>query len=299
MSRPLATVVLPYRDWRLGNSLWLSAHFLSSALQHGFVIQDAGFSPYDAWYPRFDSPFVAVDPAEAARWQRRRRWLRRCPSGRFGPFAHINSLRPGFLALQRQQNAARGICHQSLDDAHWRRLVSGARTVVATDYFFRATELVLRHRQEIRRVLAPNASVIHQADAAMGEFAGQRVLGVHQRLGDYRTYQGGRYAFPNEVYAQWIEQAVTVLPQGEWSIAVFSDECAGMPAIASLSVRRMKGDAAIDLECLSRCDAILGPPSSFSLWAAWIKDVPLVQMMTQDQVIGAGDFHPVDPLRMP
>lgn len=294
-----AKVVLPYRDWRLGNALWLSAHFYASALEHGFLIEDAGFDPYGTFFPRSGTPFLPVDPQRAARWQRWKRILPRVPSGRIGPWVHRNSWRPAFLALQRQQNTARGLRHLPLDGEPWRNTLRSARVVVATGYYFRANELVLRHAKEVRAGLGPSLAVLAAADQVTEGWGGRRVLGVHQRLGDYRTYQDGRFAFSPDTYSRWVRQVTEREPAVNWLIAVFSDENEPLPLVPGREVRRMSGDAATDLVCMARCDAILGPPSSFSLWAAWWGEVPLAQVDQADAPLPLDAFTRVDTLRMP
>jgi hypothetical protein len=39
-----------------------------------------------------------------------------------------------------------------------------------------------------------------------------------------------------------------------------------------------RGSAVEDLYSLARCDYLLGPPSTFSLWASFYGNVPLHQM---------------------
>ncbi|MDH4129338.1 MAG: hypothetical protein OEV44_11315, partial [Spirochaetota bacterium] len=45
-----------------------------------------------------------------------------------------------------------------------------------------------------------------------------------------------------------------------------------------------------DLYSLAECDYIIGPPSTFSSWASFYGNVPLLQLLTKDQKIEISDF---------
>jgi hypothetical protein len=45
-----------------------------------------------------------------------------------------------------------------------------------------------------------------------------------------------------------------------------------------------------DMYVLAACDAILGPPSTFSIWASYYGRVPLMQLEHRDQQVEIGPY---------
>ena len=55
-------------------------------------------------------------------------------------------------------------------------------------------------------------------------------------------------------------------------------------------MRQHNGTPYEDLYCLSCCDYIVGPPSTFSLWASFLKNVPLYHIRDLKKQIRIKDF---------
>lgn len=51
--------------------------------------------------------------------------------------------------------------------------------------------------------------------------------------------------------------------------------------------------AAMDLYSLSRCDYIIGPPSSFSRWASLMGHIPIYQIWNKNEEITEKSFSPL------
>jgi hypothetical protein len=54
-------------------------------------------------------------------------------------------------------------------------------------------------------------------------------------------------------------------------------------------IHLLNGNAPEDLYMLSACDALIGPPSTFSLVAAMYRDIPLYRMDSADEQLMAED----------
>ena len=53
---------------------------------------------------------------------------------------------------------------------------------------------------------------------------------------------------------------------------------------AGLEVNAGPGHEALDLYALSKCDLIIGPPSTYNLWASFLNDVPLFWIRDKNDV---------------
>lgn len=160
-------------------------------------------------------------------------------------------------------------------------------------------QLVEKHQQRIRSHLA-----IHPKYQAIGaEFiAAQRsqydfLIGVMIRQGDYRTWLNGRFFFEVEQYVAWMAQAAAIFAdKGRIGFVVASDEAQTPERFPGLSVQFTTGIAGAtghyieSMVELSLCDLIITTASTFSMWAAFIREVPILPIYNSAQVMSQKDL---------
>ncbi len=120
---------------------------------------------------------------------------------------------------------------------------------------------------------------------------GRLIIGIHIRRGDYRQWSEGRYFFEDSIYARVIremrEQAVSQL-QKDCLFVVFSDEAVTLPPDENLmiSAHRWYEDHVL----MGLCDYVVGPPSTFSIWACFIGGAKLLHLRSAEQPLRLADF---------
>jgi hypothetical protein len=72
---------------------------------------------------------------------------------------------------------------------------------------------------------------------------------------------------------------------------ICSNEAINATMYQGLTVCFGTGDPVEDLYCLSACDYIIGPPSSFSAWAAFYGDKPIRWIVASDDVPAIESFR--------
>lgn len=176
-----------------------------------------------------------------------------------------------------------------------RRLARRPWGVVMAGWHVRHYDLFLKYRREITDLFAFD----RPTPAAVTRCPGEVLLGVHIRRGDYDRWHGGRYFFTDDQYiAQIRRYAEIVAPQGRRVRVVLATND---PELDTERFRSMLADtvAAVDgpatsargdLEALSMCDCIMGPPSTFSLVAAMYRDIPLRFITDTDTSFTLDDF---------
>ena len=161
------------------------------------------------------------------------------------------------------------------------RMLLGHRHIVAEGWYARFYDLFLKYKQEIIALFDFDEQVRHPVDLLLDSQPQTDIrLGVHVRRGDYRRWHGGRYYYTDEQYISQIRQFL-VLHQGR-SVQLFVcgndpelNERAYREAFPGVTVTFPKGNPGEDLYLLSRCDYLMGAPSTFTLVAAMYRDVPL------------------------
>lgn len=99
----------------------------------------------------------------------------------------------------------------------------------------------------------------------------EMVIGVHMRRGDYATWKNGKYFYTDEQY-KIIMDHFAVQCRKNVTFVLFSNGTIDMNIWkdAKYSIVQAKGSAVQDLCCLSKCDHLIGPPSTFSGIASYL-----------------------------
>lgn len=177
------------------------------------------------------------------------------------------------------------------------RLLASARGMgaVAQGWWLRHYDLFLKYRDEITALFAFHPS---HPQALPRESADEVWLALHMRRGDYTRWHDGRYFFTDGQYAAAVRRLASLLPEGRrLCVAVFTNDpdpdCKGLRERIGAAAERVVfpcGSAVGDLEMMSQCDYIIGPPSTYSLVAAMYRDLPLYWIEEPEKEFTLGDF---------
>ncbi|ELZ23699.1 hypothetical protein C475_15548 [Halosimplex carlsbadense 2-9-1] len=161
----------------------------------------------------------------------------------------------------------------------------GEKVSVVSGWGVRAWPLVRQYSDKIRDELQIDNNYISKAEDHLSPVREESdlVLGAHIRHSDYRTWMSGQYFFPFVEYIDLLEDYVEKRhPNKNVSILVFSDEPQPVGEVDNKfkpSICQDDGaesDYPYDFAELSLCDRIIGPPSTFSTFAAFLGNSPLV-----------------------
>ena len=112
----------------------------------------------------------------------------------------------------------------------------------------------------------------------------EMIVGVHIRRGDYRFWQCGHYLFEISQYRTFCEQIIKLYPSKKLKFFISTNENITADDWTGIDYFVLSQSSAMkDLYCLSKCDLIVGPPSSFSRWAAFIGRKKLCFIQEKDQ----------------
>lgn len=117
------------------------------------------------------------------------------------------------------------------------------------------------------------------------------LVGVHIRKGDYKEWLEGKFYYGDEVYESFISQIEKLLAPHKVTFFISTNEDFSETIKEKHRILRIeKGNMAHDLYGLSKCDYIIGPPSTFSKWAALVGNVPLNHIYNSEKPISLKDF---------
>ena len=174
-----------------------------------------------------------------------------------------------------------GVDAPAKDYARQEQQLMNHRHVVAEGWYARWYDLVLKYKREIIGLFQFDEFVRENPDRLLASLPSSDIrLGLHIRRGDYRTWHGGRYFYTDEQYISIVRQFLEQHQGMTVQLIVCGndpelDEQAFREAFPTLTVVFPKGNPGEDLYLLSRCDRLMGAPSTFTLVAAMYCDVPL------------------------
>ena len=288
-------MVIAAKAGRLGNRLFLSAYFMANARALGYPLLNPALGEY---IPLFEGS--ACDPLSHFPVEEKRRdpeFAYQCSevllglASGAGVVAEMLGL-PGVLQLDiRASHDAEDqnydLCGVAFDEA-----LHSSRFLIVKGWKFRDDSNLVRFHSEISRYFRPVASIRQPAEKALEKArqAGDHIVGVHIRQGDYRDWKNGVHYFETEQYAYWMRELVALLPEKKISFLLCASDPIERTPFEGLSTVDGPGTVVSDLHALSLCDAIMGPPSTFSTWASYAGRVPLCMLQHAGQKITPADF---------
>lgn len=135
-------------------------------------------------------------------------------------------------------------------------------------------DLFLKYKSEILELFDFKEEIHHKVDKIISTTSnGDTIkIGVHIRRGDYQTFFNGIYYFYDYSYIHYIRQVMSLFPDKRFTIYICSNDNNlkkdyYIKGLSNAKVVFPNGNAGEDLCLLSKCDYLIGPPSSYSLVA--------------------------------
>ena len=284
-------LVIANKTGQLGNRLTVYAHMIGAARERGWTLLNPSFCEYAEHFLGTCGRLLTCGEAQLN--QRAIPLLERAAAYRLNRVAykcarvlqHLPLCRIGWARASNMPVYELTALMDRADERGWRLLFT-------QNYVFRQHRWCARHAEYIRRVFTPLP--VHQ-EAGRGALARARaggavLVGVHIRHGDYQQHLGGRFFFPFAAYAGLMQRMRTLLAPRAVSFLVCSNSPLTPAHFPGLDVHVGPGHLVADLSALSGCDWLLGPPSSFSAWAAFAGKRPLLVVEDPAADFGLGDF---------
>jgi len=174
---------------------------------------------------------------------------------------------------------------------------SKAKAVLLFGRFFRDYENMTLHQEMIRRYFTPIREISNKLEDFENEARknSDLLVGVHMRRGDYEQFADGRYYFSQTEYCAKMEELQRSSHNKKVKFVVCSNEKIDLSCFRNLDIVTGPGKAVEDMYALASCDYIMGPPSTFTLWASFYGKKPLCQMRNLTDPIDLSNFKHLPP----
>lgn len=148
---------------------------------------------------------------------------------------------------------------------------------------FKNNAALVAHRDEILDMVAIDPRHFLKPDKFLVEAKRRAttLVGVHIRRGDYRSFHGGKFMFDLADWARFMNSFLDEEPDQAVCFVISSDESISVAELRSsgfkgCAMQMADGNPCEDMALLSRCDFIMGVPSTFSWCAAFLGNRPLL-----------------------
>lgn len=169
-----------------------------------------------------------------------------------------------------------------------------SRLTILNGWNIRDRKSFNKHKDKIRKIFQPAPAYQKNIERFFNHLNGKPsfLVGVHIRHGDYKNWVGGKYYYPFETYAAICRQINQELSAQDTpcTFIIFSDDQVDMSLFEGLECVKGPGQVIEDLYAMSRCNLIIGPPSTFSMWASFYGSAPLYHVEDPGRKVSVRDF---------
>jgi len=139
----------------------------------------------------------------------------------------------------------------------------------------------------------PNEEIKEEVDSTFEDARKNAdiIVGIHIRKGDYKEWLDGKYYYEDDTYESLLAQMEHLLAPRKIKFFIATNGKVSNEITDNHQVFRIQnGNMAHDLYGLSKCDYIIGPPSTFSKWAALVGFVPLYHVYDVNKPVTVEDL---------
>jgi hypothetical protein len=289
-------VINNYKGGLLANRIISFAHFIANSIAYKYKLYNPEFDEFTPYFEGTSKNYFEGYPISTSLFNNH--FLDRAFSKIFRLWADITQqlfTKTGFYVLYRIfKSHDKKVVVFDLNDAGF---VMDAQTkrVIVEGWLFRDYANFNKYEDEIRKVFTPVDKYKLEVKSIMDSIKNKAdvVIGVHIRRGDYIRHEGGKFFFDNTVYADKMLQVKdSFTNEGKSCIFLICSNESIQPTYfpADLKLITANRHFITDLYCLAACDGIIGPPSTFSIWASFYGKVPLAQINSKDEIIKLGEY---------
>jgi len=323
-------LILSRKEGRLANRIILFAHFIANARSNNYTILNPSFEEYMEYFSVTSGNICSTYPAKTEKNKHAGHEAKRSrtKSMKISTTSHTISYIVGRSQNFRDRiirstnfifkkilyttiyNSIRIIAYIgftsskyhavinnddeefNLNNPNLQKLIKEKKFVFIRGWLNRDFENVERYSTEIRDYFRPQKKFQETVDNFINNIRGQGdiLIGIHIRRGDYKLFRGGLFFYKNEIYKRFMQSIVEEYPQKDVQFMICSDESLNYDDFSGFSITFGLNHELLDLYSLAQCDYILGPPSTYTMWASYYGRVPLFMISDPKSDVSMQNF---------
>lgn len=288
-------MIVDYKAGQLANRIFQFAYFIAHAAEHRYRLINPCFEEYKHLFDctdknKFPSGKISVVYSSNKTldhyFQRGVNLVRRKAKKNNGKISVVN-----FHTIRDTHD--KQYPEFDMNDPAFISLVK-RQVVFAKGWNYRHSGLLYQHADLLRKVFKPKEIYVEAVNVTIAD-ARERfdvIIGVHLRRGDYKNFFDGRWYYEDAVFAEKLKETKTCFEEKgkNCGFIVCSNEQVNKDAFAGMELITADRQAIVDLYLLASCDYIIGPPSTFTMWASFYGAVPLYVIRDKQKKINLSSF---------
>ncbi len=270
--------------------MFQTAHFIALSKTYGVKLSSIFLAPYCHYFSETEIDFFVRFPSKKTFFRNKKLKV-----GFYQLCSKLFSLisKIGFktkylevidLGWEKQLN---------IESDFFLKQASSKKLVVVMGWHFQHQINLYQFHEKICTYFTPKSFIVDKINSAITiqRKDSNLLVGVHIRRGDYTTFENGKYYYNDEVYVKTMSRIVSLFPNKKVKFIITSNECINANSFALFDFFILNGNAIEDLYSLAECDFVTGPPSTFSMWAAFYKLKPLYMIKDPEFEFTLSDFQ--------
>jgi hypothetical protein len=171
------------------------------------------------------------------------------------------------------------------------------KIVVTYGWLFRDITNFKKHSDKIKEYFTPSEKYYSNSLNILKNIRKEDscIVGIHIRRGDYESWRGGMFYYDDLFYIKLIKYLSKLLLKDYKSVEflVCSDEgiIKDLYSNCGCKIHYGTNNEIEDLYCFALCDLLVGPPSTYTIWASFYGQVPLYQVTKKALNFQLKDFN--------
>jgi len=286
-------IVIAAKPGQLGNMLVLFANFIGRAIESGLTVSNLAFDDYAAYFPATRDDLLCRFPARRSRFRdaRLRRALYRLSNFMVRLVARLG----GTLGPLRTITLRDWTTVFRLDSAAFLETARSGRTVLVRGWLFRDPPMFRKHAHVIRQFFEPLPSICANIDTLVrrARLGADLLVGIHIRHGYLYHEAWRKHWYPPEQYAELMAKTQNLFSNRSVRFLICSDRQQSADIFSRFGFVFGSGHVVEDMYSLARCDYLLGPPSTYTMWASFYGSVPLYTIIDPNRGPTIQEFNVV------
>ena len=285
-------LIIASKPGQLGNILFVFSHIIARAIESNLSVADPALDDYADLFPSTRNDLLCRFPAQRSLMRptaRRRRLVYRL----FHTMARILGKLKLDLPPVRQITLSDWHSEFNLGEPAFLASLKPRQCVLLRGWLFRDDEAMSKHSHAVRDFLRPHDRNQRNIDELIARARAESdvLIGIHVRHGIIHFANTRKYFYTAHRYAEMMDELVTLFPGKRVSFLICSDWPQDPSIFSRFKVTFGTGDLIEDMYAFARCDYLIGPPSTFTMWSSFYGEVPLNLICSNDQRQSLEDFR--------
>lgn len=281
-------LIISAKSGQLGNRLLLFANFIAVAIEHNLTVLNPAFEEYAEYFVGTSRDFLCCYPPPHFS----------LPANKFirnkyyKLIKYLNSKKIWNTQEITREKPFNWVNYQESDTLKYNSTICFQGWLFRDGWFVEDLPKLHKYADQIRSYFTPLQQYKINVDSLILNLKNNAdiIIGVHIRQGDYEQHQKGRYFYKTEQYLEVMNSAVKLFETKQVKFLITSNIHQEPSLFDDFNCVFAKGHLIEDMYALAECDYIVGPPSSYSMWASFYGEKPLYTIRDLSQTINLKDF---------